>query len=144
MLAEIDRVLEPGGILYLAPAWFCRPWAAKNLAGRSYRDLEWRDRIVKASIPLRESTLWRGCTIVPHRLLAEIRCRLGGRPMSFRYRRLTPNLKQYLTSDSDAFVSMDPHAALLYFISRGYVVLDGRRRFRLFVRHAPVILRKKG
>lgn len=143
VLAEIDRVLLPGGIAYLAPAWFCRPWAAKNLAGRSYKDLRWADRLVKTMIPIRNSLVWRGLAALPRRALGEMRCRLSLRPVPFRYRRLTPNLEEYLTSDSDAFTSMDPHAALVYFISRGYASLnipDGLRR--LFIRHVPLVLRK--
>ena len=145
VLAEIDRVLCPGGIVYLAPAWFCRPWAARDLLGRTYKDLRWRDRMCKAFIPLRDSLIWRGLAALPRRVLGELRSRVSLRPMPFRYQRLTPNLEEYLTSDSDAFTSMDPLAALMYFVSRGYDVLNtpgGPRR--LFIRHAPLVLRKRG
>lgn len=143
VLAEIDRVLRPGGIAYLAPAWFCRPWAAKNLVGRPYRELRWIDRLLKVIIPFRNSLIWRGADVLPGRLLGELRCRVGQRPVRFRYRRLTPNLGEYLTSDSDAFSSMDPHAALMYYVSRGYTALStpgGIRR--LFIRHSPLIVQK--
>ena len=34
VLAELDRVLRPGGLVYLAPAWFVRPWASRALQSR--------------------------------------------------------------------------------------------------------------
>lgn len=37
--AEIDRVLAPGGIVYLAPAWHVRAWASEGLSVRPWRDL---------------------------------------------------------------------------------------------------------
>jgi ubiquinone/menaquinone biosynthesis C-methylase UbiE len=55
VLAEIHRILKPGGVVFLAPAWFCRPWAAKGLAIRRYRELGLADKLRKALIPLRNN-----------------------------------------------------------------------------------------
>ena len=54
-LVEMRRVLCDGGVLLLAPAWQCRPWAAAGLPVRPYRELPWRLRVEKALIPVRDS-----------------------------------------------------------------------------------------
>lgn len=141
-LAEIDRTLRPGGIAYLAPAWFCRRWAARALPSRAYRELGWRDRFLKALIPLLESRIIRVLGIAPARVWREARFAATRRPQPFSYRRLSPNLDTYLDADSDASASMDPHAAILYFRSRGYDILSAAGWRRLIVRHAPVVVRK--
>ena len=53
VLAEIERVLRPGGTALLAPAWHCRPWAAEGLEFRPYASLSRGQKIRKALIPLR-------------------------------------------------------------------------------------------
>ena len=63
--------------------------------------------------------------------------------MRFDYRRLNPNLEEYLDFDSDAFVSMDPHAAIHFFLSRGYLIESHPGLFsRLRARWQPIIVRK--
>jgi len=142
-LAEIDRVLRPGGIAYLFPAWFCRPWASKGLAVKSFAELSMWDRLVKATIPVRDSLIFRSAYILPLRIFRELRYTIWGRPLAFTYRRLTPNLEEYMTSDSDAYASMDPHTVIMYYRSRGYEILGARSlKQRLLVRHVPVVVRK--
>lgn len=144
-LKEIDRVLRSGGVLFLAPAWFCRPWAARGLHVRPFRQLGWRDRLEKLTLPVRNHLLFRAATVFPRRVWGELEWRLRRRPLLFRYRRLQPNLTEYITSDSDAFTSMDPHRAILFFLSRGYHVLSAPTGWqRFWVRHVPVVVRKPG
>ncbi len=142
-LVQIERVLKSGGIALLAPAWNCRSWASKALPIRSYRELSWPDRINKGTIPIRNSLVWRGIFAIPVRIYREIRLVLSGEPLSFDYRRLSPELSEYVYTDCDAFASMDPHAAIMYYLSRGWQILSHPtfiRRF--FARHEPVVVRK--
>lgn len=142
-LAEVDRVLRPGGVAYLAPAWFCRSWASSGLSVKPYAVLRWRDRMYKSLLPVLDSFVVRSLWIVPARIWRELRFALRPRPLAFAYRRLQPNLTEYLCADSDASVSMDPHAAIMYFLSRGYQILSASTALRrVLVRHAPVIVRK--
>ena len=141
VLAEIERVLQPGGAAILYPAWYCRPWAAKALPIRPYRELGWRDRISKMSIPIRNSLVWQAASIFPARILRELRA-LPGCAVSFDYRRLTPNLKEYVYTDCDAFSSLDPHAVITYFRSRGWDIVSHPGRTRWTARYEPVIVRK--
>jgi SAM-dependent methyltransferase len=142
VLAEVCRVLRPGGVALLAPAWNCRPWAAKGLPIKRYRELGWADRARKASIPLRDHLLWRAAWAAPGRLWREWKAQ-SGRPLPFDYQRLEPNLREYVYTDCDAFTSMDPHAAILFFETRGWEVISHpNRRARLLSRHEPVVVRK--
>lgn len=143
VLAEIERVLRPGGFALLAPAWHCRPWAAEGLAFRPYGSLTLTQRVRKALIPLRDSLLWRG---IPE-LLARIGRELVAliRTPSFTYARLQPNLTEYVGTDCDAFTSMDPHTAILYFLKRGWAVPSHPTfHARMLIRHGVVVVRKPG
>lgn len=138
VLEEIARVLKPGGKAFLAPAWFCRPWAAKGLPVKSYAELSWPDKIRKASLIIRDHTLWRSLWIFPRRIWRELRWLSTRQPQPFDYQRLEPNLDEYVMSDSDAFTSMDPHAAMLFFLSRGLGASDRGFVNRFLMRHVPI------
>jgi SAM-dependent methyltransferase len=141
VFAEILRVVRPGGAAVLAPAWHCRPWAAEGLEFRPYRDLRPGQRIRKALIPLRSSILWRAAFELPRRIGREIRALY--RVPDLEYERLQPNLQEFLGTDSDAFTSLDPQAAILYFAKRGWEVLSHpNARARMLARHEPVVVRK--
>jgi SAM-dependent methyltransferase len=143
VLDEIDRVLKPGGVSLLAPAWFCRPWRTRGLDIRPYSELGWRDKVAKSTIPLRNSLMWRGIGLVVRRVYREVKAGLILGPMPFDYRCLQPNLDTFTGSDSDAFTSMDPHAAILYFLTRGYKAVSAPSMpRRLVVRHEAVVVRK--
>jgi SAM-dependent methyltransferase len=140
---EIARVLAPRGVAIVAPAWFCRDWAAKGLPVKRYSELPLRDKIAKALIPLRNNLLWRLLWTMPARIARELRYSVNGGATKFTYRRLNPNLDEYVYTDCDAFTSMDPHTAILYFVSRGFRVI-GRDTFaqRMRVRHEPLIVER--
>jgi SAM-dependent methyltransferase len=143
-LKEIHRILAPGGIIFLHPAWFCRAWACEGLPIKRYNELNWRNKLNKMTIPIRENLFLRGINSVCRRIFWEIRYTINPSPISFRYRKLNPRLQEYIYPDCDAFVSMDPHMVIMYFLSRGYQCLSNSSFFsRIFVRHTPVILRKR-
>ncbi|HEY0142582.1 MAG TPA: class I SAM-dependent methyltransferase [Thermoanaerobaculia bacterium] len=143
VLAEIARVLRPGGLLLLAPAWHCRTWAAEGLEFRPYSDLSLTQKIRKSLIPFRTHVLWRAIFEMPRRAMRELEMLVHAPP--FRYKRLRPNLTEYVGTDCDAFTSMDPHAAIVWFAARGWeIVSHPTRRARLMSRHEPVVVRKRG
>jgi len=144
-LEEIGRVTRPGGFVLLRPAWFCRPWAAQGYEVRSYSDLELSRRLVKATIPIRNSILYRLPGVLVRRMWRELGNAASGRARPLRYRRLQPNYEIFWQSDSDACNSIDPHAVVLWFRQRGWEAI-GRMRFleRISIRSGPVLLRKPG
>jgi SAM-dependent methyltransferase len=141
---EIDRLLAPGGVAYLAPAWHCREWMADGLPARPYRDLNWSQRLRKASIPLRDSLLYRGLKQVPWRIWRRITVKLKSAPSELRYSRLDANYEIYWGSDSDACSSIDSHEGMLFFESRKYEILSpkGGTLARLASRGNAIVVRK--
>ena len=141
-LEEMRRVLKPDGLLLLSPAWQCRPWAAQGYPVRPYSALDWRGKLVKASIPLRDSMVFRSLYVLPHRLGRLAHWRIRPYPLGFKYRTLEPNFDHFWMSDSDAVNSMDPYEAILWFVSRGDECLSHQDWFRqLTVRTGGLIFR---
>lgn len=144
-MKEMRRVLKHNGFLLLAPAWQCRPWAAMGYSVRPYRDFDFKGKIIKLSIPLRNSVLFRSMFVFPRRILRTIQFFFRKKPVPFKFRKLKPNYDHYWVSDSDALNSMDPYDAILWFISRGDICISYPRRLsKLFVRTGPVIFQKTG
>lgn len=143
-MLEIERLLKPGGLVFFAPAWQCRPWAAQGYAVRPYGDLDWKGKLIKASIPIRDSILWRSIHIFPKRFLRHLRFLMGYRYEEIQYRKLDPNYEVYWTSDSDACNSIDPHDAILWFLNHGFECLSHPSHLKaLFVRTGILVFRKK-
>lgn len=141
--AELARVVAPGGILYLAPAWHVRPWAASGIPVRSYRDLPLRQKILKALLPILDSIVWQGLWRMPWRIARRLHWVLRRKPMKLKYKRLFPNYSTYWMSDSDATSSLDCHEGILYFESRGWQILSHKTVMqRLLARHDVVLVRK--
>jgi len=142
-MAEINRLLKPGGVIFFAPAWQCRSWAADGYAVRSYTDFDWQGRLIKASIPLRNSVLWRSLFIFPKRIARHALFLAGYRFRKLGYRKLKPNYDVYWESDADACNSMDPHDAILWFLSNGFECVSHVTHFSKFmVRNGPLVFRK--
>ena len=144
-LEEIDRILKPGGGALLYPSWFCRSWAAKGLHIKEFKKLNWLDKFNKATISVRNNLIFRAAYVIPRRIFLELSYWMRPKPLPFKYKKLKPNLQEYLDADSDAFSSMDPHTALMYYRSRGYEIISAKNLWdRILVRHVPVIVRKPG
>jgi len=116
-LLEIKRLLKPGGVVLFAPAWQCRPWAAQGYAVRPFSDFGLKGKLIKASIPIRDSILWRSMFIFPKRVFRHLMFLFGYRFLEIRYKKLKPNYEEYWTSDSDACNHIDPHDALCVNVS---------------------------
>ncbi len=138
-LREMRRLLRHGGYLYLSPAWQCRPWAAEGYQVRPWSEFGFRGKLIKASIPLRDSVAFRLIYTMPLRAIRFPAQFLG--ETRFRYRLLSPNYQTWWQPDSDALNSMDPYEAIIWFTSRGDRCLNYPTHFRqLTVRTGPLIL----
>ena len=139
---ELRRVLKPGGLLYLAPAWNCRAWFADGYPVRSYSEFGLKGKLIKASLLVRERLVWRLLWALPRRALRAAGLFFNRQPTRFRYRTLKPNYETFWMSDSDATNSMDPYEALMWFVSRGDECLNCTGRLRqLLFRGGPLIFR---
>ena len=121
--AEIERVVKPGGVALLSPAWNCRPWTVKKLQRRPYSELGLAEKLGKLLIPLRNNLFFRLLCSLPSRLWRELSL-LERRPVPLDYRTLKPDFSLWERygheSDDDAFVSIDAHAGIVFFVSRGW------------------------
>lgn len=142
-MSELARVLRPGGMAIVGPSWHCRSWTVKRLRFRPYSDLPWRLKIEKALIPLRNLFVWRVAGAIPNRLFRELRM-LGGQ-LPLDYRPLVPDMNPNLphVSDDDAFASIDAHAGICYFASRGWRCISHPGLVkRILARHEEVVVIK--
>lgn len=143
-LKEMDRVLRSGGVAFLAPSWNCRSWTASGITVRSYSELNLLRKLQKASLLVRERIWWRAIPAFASRTGREVRLRVQPRArLDLNYGRLKPNLDEYLASDSDAWASIDPHAAIVTLKSWDYEIVSHSSLWeRVTARHAPVVVRK--
>jgi SAM-dependent methyltransferase len=117
--AELRRVVKPGGLIFLLPAWNCTSWASEGYEVRPYSDFDLPGKMIKASLPVRRNALFRMAYLAPIRAIRRSYWEYTGQPTALRYDRLTPNYDRYWTEDSDATASIDTHEAMLWHLSRG-------------------------
>lgn len=141
-LEEMRRVLKPGGLLYLKPAWHCRPWICEGIPVRPYRDLTFGQRWVKATLPVRESLPVRAATALPLRVAHWLRTILARRPTRLYYRQLPANYETFWMVDSDAAVSLDPFDTILWFRDRGDQVLTHKSLRSAFMSRSEALVVK--
>jgi SAM-dependent methyltransferase len=144
VLIEIRRVIKPGGVLFLAPAWQCRPWAAKGYPVRPYSDFNLLGKINKTLIPIRNSLLFRSLNIFPKRIIRLFQLLIPSGPLVFKFKKLEPNFDNFWMEDSDAVNSMDPFEAIVWFTSYNDECINYPTIIRkFFVRTGPLIFRIK-
>jgi SAM-dependent methyltransferase len=139
-LGEIRRVVRSGGLLFLLPAWDCKPWAAQGYEARPYSDFGLGGKLIKASIPVRKSETFSAVTTIPNRVLRATFA--GSRATRLHYRRLKPNFEEYWQADSDAVNDLDAVEVAMWFESRGDECLSCLAgRWRFIQRDGPLVIR---
>jgi len=118
-LVEMRRVVKDGGLLYLLPAWNCTPWAAEGYQVRPYSDFGFKGKLIKATLPVTASPLFRRAYILPTRLARRAITKLFPGPTRLHYNLLEPNYSHYWMPDSDALNDLDFYETMLWFTSRG-------------------------
>lgn len=142
-LRELCRVIKPGGHILFAPAWQCRSWAADGYPVRPYSDFGLKGKLIKLSVPIRNSLLWRSAMLFPKRVLSLLEFYMGRRPKALRTKKMKPNYDVFWMSDSDAVHSIDPFDAIVWFESNGFKCLNQHLPFPGFlVRNGSLILEK--
>jgi SAM-dependent methyltransferase len=118
-LNEMRRVLKPGGVMFLMPAFDVTRYHAQGYAVRRYSDFNLGGKLIKASIPVAQSRFVHYLHDHQIRLMRSIGVRLGGGRSSLRFVRLRPNYDRYWQADSDAAISLSAHELYLWFKTRG-------------------------
>ena len=143
-LREIRRVLKPGGLLYLMPAWLCSDLAANGYQVRPYSAFGLEGKLIKASAPLQNSAAFRAMYMLPIRAASLAAWKLRRQPTKLHYRPLAANYRVYWTVDSDAVNSIDMFEAYLWFRSRGDECLNCPADSQLIrIESMPLVIRVK-
>lgn len=143
-LLEIQRLINTRGCVFFSPAWQCRPWAANGYAVRPYSDFDWKGKLIKASIPLRNSLLFRSLFIFPKRFVRFVMFMCAYSFTEIRYKKLQANYETYWTADADACNSIDPYDVILWFLSHGFECVSHPTIFSaFFVRTGALVFMKK-
>ncbi|MCY7334538.1 MAG: class I SAM-dependent methyltransferase [Pseudanabaena sp. CAN_BIN31] len=141
-LAEFERVLKPGGYLFLLPAWQCRWWDCFGISVRKYRDLPLHFRLIKLLLPFLNSIAYRSLTIMPLRLYRRFSSFLSQNSTSYYYRKLPADYETFWIADSDACSWLDAHETILWFISRGHTCISHPSAFKqILIRSGEVIFK---
>jgi len=136
-LEEMRRVVKPGGYLFLYPALDVSRYAAWGLHARPYKDLDWKGKLLKATIPIADSKPFHLLYFHQTRILRSLGTRFTEGPSTFHFIRLTPNYEQYWEGDSDATTSLSNHELYLWFKTRGDVCVNCPSEARLTLRDTP-------
>ncbi len=140
--AELDRVLQPGGLLVLSPAWHCTRYTTELIPVLPYSSLNVRQKITKALLPLIKSKPYKLLTKLPWRVFRRITQK---RDNPLHWGRLVPYHGESWISDADAVASIDSHEGILYYTSRGYTCSSHPSTLQqLLAGHDMVILHKPG
>ena len=136
---EIDRVIAPGGLTLLKPAWHCTRSQTELIPIKKYGELNLRQKIVKLTLPLQRTKVWKFASHFPGRVLRRAFAR---RPTKLAFQELTPNYSQWICG-LDAAASVDSHEGLLFFLSRGYEPISHKTlKSQLLAGHDFIVLRK--
>lgn len=119
-LLEMRRVLKDNGLLFLKPAWNCRPWICEGIPVRPYASLSWRQKWIKLTLPIRDSLALRALRTLPGRFWNSV----IQRGTSLRFSRLQADYQTFWMVDSDACSSIDPFDAIQWFQLSGDMVLS--------------------
>ena len=142
-MLEIKRLVKKDGYVLFSPAWQSRPWAAQGYEVRPYSDFNFKGKLIKVIIPIRNSIIWRSLFILPKRIFRTLLFNIGYTFTNIKYKKLEANYETYWVPDSDACNSIDPHDAILWFESHGFKCLSHPLyKKALLVRNGALVFKK--
>jgi SAM-dependent methyltransferase len=142
-LREIRRVLKPGGLLYLFPAWLCSDLRANGYPVRPYSDFGIGGKLIKSTVQIQGTAAFIAMHQLPIRAARMASWKLFGQPTALHYRPLDANYKTYWLPDSDAVNSIDMFEGYLWFRSRGDECLNCTGGPPFTAADMPLVIRVK-
>lgn len=143
-LSEIRRVLRPGGLAFLKPAWHCRWWNCEGIPARPYSDLSLHRRWVKMTLGIRESLTLRMLQAAPRRMVTAARMQFVNRPQPLHFERLPADYDTYWMADSDACSRLDPVDVIAWFTTRGDEAVSHPTLRRALVSRSEAVIIRRG
>ena len=143
VIDECCRILRPGGVIIHRDAWFARKWRAEGLFTVSNTSASLRTLFRKLFVKMSEAKFIRWPKILMTRVVRELRWWLySSYHTKLEYDYFAPNFGEYLESDSDACVSIDPHALILFYMSKGFDILRTKGLWGRLKHRKHIIVKK--
>jgi SAM-dependent methyltransferase len=115
---ELDRVLMPGGVLILKPAWNCMQYNCDGVGYFPYSALTFRNKAIKALLPLIRSQPYKALTRIPWRIFHQL---IHAESPTLNWKRLRPRFDLlFKVADAEAFSQIDISECIRWFAARGY------------------------
>jgi len=144
-VGEMFRVLKPGGYVFFTATWQCGPWLAEGYPVRPFADFDWKGKLTKLSVPIRNSVAFRAMHVFPKRAWSLLREAVSPGPQPLRYTKLHPTYEKNWLPDATAECSVEPFSVYMWFTTRGAKCLNyPTRRSAFLIRTGHMTFRKPG
>lgn len=138
---EMNRVLKPGGMFMIKPAWHCQKYTTELIPIRSYRQLNLRQKFTKFFLPVIRSKPYKLLTWFPWRTWRRLTARAENR---LKWSQFPPNYGPEWIEDADACSNIDIHETILFFESRGYIAQSHTTWLRKLIAGHDLLVMTKG
>jgi ubiquinone/menaquinone biosynthesis C-methylase UbiE len=144
VVAEITRVLKPGGIVVHNDAWFCRWWQRYGVVDlKKFSNMSIKEKAIWFGAKITEFPLFRHPPVILRRAIKHV---FDPRPknIDLAYSKLKPNYTLHLGCDEDAASRIDPVDVIRFYESRNFELVHKlSTRERLLYPNKYIMLRKK-
>jgi SAM-dependent methyltransferase len=141
VIKECCRIIKDRGIIIHRDVWFCRKWRTDGLFDKR-KKMTFKILLRRMMTNIMEQRIIRWPLILIKRIWREFRYRLWGNYEMLEYKYFPPNLDEFLESDSDACVLIDPHALIMFYKKRGFEILRSRGIWGRLTHRKHVIVEK--
>lgn len=142
-ITQLERVLKPGGYMFLRPAWHVPWWAATGVQGRDFKSLPLKLKLLKALLPIINCRYYKGPIILMKRALWLLYSKIKGTPCALSYGKLKPELNVFWASDSDACNSIDFFKLFCFFKDRSYEIYSPGSTWAAFFSPSTALIMRK-
>lgn len=140
VIKECCRIIKNRGIIIHRDAWFSRKWRTEGIFDKK-KKVTLKRFLSRIMINILEQRIIRWPSILIIRILREARHKLLANTEMLEYKYFPPNLDEFLESDSDACVSIDPHALILFYKKMGFEILRSKGIWRRLTHRKHVIVK---
>jgi len=141
VIKECCRIIKNRGVIIHRDVWFCKKWRTQGLFDKRKKKtfiILFR-RLVNSVL---EKRIIRWPLILIVRILREFKYRLWADYEMLEYKYFPPNFDEFLESDSDACVSIDPHALIMFYKKRGFKILRSKGLWGRLTHRKQVIVQR--
>ncbi len=139
-LVEMRRVVRPNGIIYLKPAWFCRPWNGRPWHHKQWQQCNPHEKILKSLVKLRNTAASRSVHLLQWRIRGALRRLMRPFGVPLRFKKLDANHQMPLVIDADAECWLDPLDVIKWFKGHGDICLSHQNLREQWLKTAAAVI----